>query len=81
MHDILVHSKLRPSEDAAAIVHPASNSQDTPGGCGPCNKKCDLCKFYLKETSIADSFHTNKVFNIQQKLDCDSDYVIYIYYK
>ena len=76
LHDILVHSKLRPSEEA--VILPTRNSQETPGGCSPCAKKCDLCKFYLKETSTAYSFHTNKIFNIQQKLDCNSDYVIYV---
>ena len=73
IHDMLVHSKLTPAQEQHENV-----METAVGGCEPCAKRCDLCKNFLKVTNTAYSFHTNSVFNINQKLDCDSKNVIYI---
>ena len=76
LQDLLVHSRL-PSLQA----EPSSSSEEmeeNPGGCGPCKKKCNLCKNFLKESDIAYSYHTNSIFKIKNSLDCDTENVIYI---
>ena len=77
LQDLLIHSKLPPLQ-----VEPSPSSPEemgnNPGGCGPCKKKCNLCKNFLKESDIAYSYHTNSVFRIKGALDCDTENVIYI---
>ena len=74
IHYMLVHSKLSPAQEQ----HDDVMEQTPQGGCEPCAKGCDLCKNFLKVTDTAYSFHTNSVFKINQKLDCDSKNVVYV---
>ena len=81
LHDMLVHSKLPMSKE---VTYPSGESTHEdeermrPGGCVPCNRKCDLCNNFLKETKIVYSYHTNSVFNIKQNLNCDMENMVYI---
>jgi len=82
LHEILIHSKLPPVEEPA-VEDPGHASPDTAedsdsGGCFPCAKKCDLCKNFLKPSTTIGSFHTNQVFSIKGRLDCDTKNVVYI---
>ena len=48
------------------------------GMSSPCEKGCYLCKNYLVKTKTITSYHTNEVFNINDKIDCNSRNVIYL---
>ena len=55
-----------------------NNNDNSATGCFKCNKKCDLCKNFLKENKIFYSACTNRYYNIRQHLDCKSKNVIYL---
>ena len=65
--DMLICNKLKSGNDQIY--------EET--GCFKCNK-CYLCKLYLKETKTYKSYHSNQVFRIQNRLTCDSKYVVYL---
>ena len=44
----------------------------------PCVNGCYLCKFYLVKSQTVTSFHTNEIFNINAKIDCNTNNVIYL---
>ena len=82
LQEILIHSKLSPAEESSVQdtdPAPSDTAEVTStGGCFPCAKRCDLCKNFLKTTSTIRSFHTNQVFSINGRLDCDTKNVVYI---
>ena len=65
--DLLVSSRLK-----------ARDNEAKTGRCGPCKKKCTLCKNFLVLSNKFTSHHTKQNFNILQNIDCDSDCVIYL---
>ena len=83
LHDLLVHSRLpmlnNNSENSDEDIASTSNEvKSDSNGCWGCKKGCNFCKFYLKQTKIAYSYHTNSVFKINSNIDCNSENVIYI---
>ncbi len=81
LHDMLVHSRLAPSEEKECSPNETSHERvegESSGGCFPCEKKCDLCNNFLKETTTVYSFHTNQVFSIRQNMNCTLENVVYI---
>ena len=84
LQEILIHSKLSPAEESAVQdtdPAPSDTAEVTiSGGCFPCAKRCDHCKNFLKPTTTMgmSSFHTNQVFSINGRLDCDTKNVVYI---
>ena len=67
--DLLVSSRLRPIEDSRDGVE---------GKCSPCENKCTVCKTFLVETNKFTSHHTSQTFYINQKVNCNSENVIYL---
>ena len=47
-------------------------------GCFKCRKKCKVACPILEETSSFKSFNTGKTYRIRQRVDCDSQWVIYL---
>ena len=66
LQDILTSSKF------------SSNSTEE-GGCYKCTKnRCSLCKHFLEEGKLIKSYHTKSTFKISNKLNCESQGVIYL---
>ena len=79
LHDKLVHSKLPPKVTVDDDQEESDTTEVIQGGCDFCNsKRCDICKNFIKQTDRVYSFHTNSVFNIKQKVNCESQNVVYI---
>ena len=55
-------------------------SQNVPvdAGCLKCDKKCKVSCPMMKEGNRFKSTRTQKTYTIKQKLNCDSDWVIYL---
>ena len=55
-------------------------SQNVPAdaGCSKCERKCKVSCPLIKEGNKFQSTRTQKIYNIRQKVDCDSDWVIYL---
>ena len=57
----------------------SGGSQIPPdAGCQKCKKKCKVACPVIEEGKYFTSFNTGKRYNIKQKLDCDSAWVIYL---
>ena len=67
--DILISSKLKDT----TLPHEITESK----GCYKCNK-CYLCRWFLQETKTFTSMHTNQIFNITSKIDCNTVCIIYL---
>ena len=78
IHDKLIHSCLPLIEENPTLPEDINAEATVTGGCYPCDKKCDFCKNFLKQSKQAYSYHTPYVFTINQNLDCDSKNVVYI---
>ena len=78
LKDLLIHSKMPSIE---ANPHKNLNFQPQRNETGmscPCEKSCYLCKNNLVKTKTVTSYHTNEVFKIYCKIDCNSCNVIYL---
>ena len=55
-------------------------SQNVPAdaGCSKCERKCKVSCPLIKEGNKCQSTRTQKIYNIRQKVDCDSEWVIYL---
>ena len=75
LKDLLIHSKMPTTELATteSLIVELENGMSSP-----CEKGCYLCKNYLVKTKTINSYHTNEVFNINDKIDCNSRNVIYL---
>ena len=51
--------------------------RDTDVGCSKCKKKCHACKILL-EGKTFQSTNTRKTYKIQQKINCQSSFIIYL---
>ena len=83
IQDKLIHSKLHTKEDVnvpPGIEAPQLENVNTvhEGGCHECEKKCVLCKNYLRTTTTITSYHTNSVFPIVDNVDCNTKCIIYL---
>ena len=78
IHNKLIHSRLPLIEENPTLPEDINAEATVTGGCYPCDKKCDFCKNFLKQSKQAYSYHTPYVFTINQNLDCDSKNVVYI---
>ena len=57
----------------------SEGSEIPPGaGCFKCRKKCKVACPVLEEGTSFKSFNTGKTYNIKQRVDCDSSWVIYL---
>ena len=57
----------------------SGGSEIPPGaGCFKCRKKCKVACPVLEEGKSFKSFNTGKTYNIKQRVDCDSSWVIYL---
>lgn len=71
LKELLAPSKSHSSASENSFI------EDVPG-CFKCDKKCDLCQNYLKESNTFSSFETGKSYRIRQKLTCTSSHLIYL---
>ena len=69
--DILISSKLKDPTVTVTV----ENGEDK--GCYKCNK-CYLCRWFLQETKTFTSMHTNQIFTINDKIDCNEKGIIYL---
>ena len=76
IQDMLVHSKLPTVEDEPPTLE--NEVEVVSGGCQPCDKSCVLCKYYLKTTKVAYSYHTSSTYPIEEIVDCNTPDVVYI---
>ena len=76
LNDLLIHSRIPPLVED----YPPDTSEEAENvmGCWPCKHKCNLCKYYLKQSKTVTSFHTNTVFKIKEYIDCDSENAVYL---
>ena len=55
-----------------------SETAQADGGCSKCDKKCKVSCPMLKEGKYFKSTRTKKTYSIKQKVNCDSEWVIYL---
>ena len=54
------------------------SSSDKNVGCRKCEKGCKLCNLFLEPTKYAWSYHTSEKFEIKNKINCNTECVIYV---